>query len=56
MIAIDIPRKKLELIISTEEIENRRKSYIKPEPKITKGYLGRYSKLVTSANTGAVLK
>jgi len=56
MIAIDIQRKKLELIISAEEIENRRKSYVKPEPKITKGYLGRYSKLVTSANTGAVLK
>ena len=32
------------------------KSIEKFEPKINKGYLGRYARLVTSANTGAVLK
>jgi dihydroxy-acid dehydratase len=56
LISVDITNKKLELMVSEEEIENRRKKYVKPEPKITKGYLGRYAKLVTSANTGAVLK
>jgi dihydroxy-acid dehydratase len=32
------------------------KEWKAPEPKITKGYLGRYAKLVTSASTGAILK
>jgi dihydroxy-acid dehydratase len=56
IISIDITNKKLELKISEEEIGKRKEKYVKPEPKITKGYLGRYAKLVTSANTGAVLK
>jgi dihydroxy-acid dehydratase len=55
-IFIDIPNKKLELVVSEEELTKRKEKYVKPEPKITKGYLGRYAKLVTSANTGAVLK
>jgi dihydroxy-acid dehydratase len=55
-ILVDISNKKLELKVSDEELANRKEKYVKPEPKITKGYLGRYAKLVTSANTGAVLK
>lgn len=55
-ISVDITNKKLELLVGDDEIEERRKAYVKPEPKITKGYLGRYAKLVTSANTGAVLR
>lgn len=55
-ISIDIPNKKLELLVSEDELAKRKEKYVKPEPKITKGYLGRYAKLVTSANTGAVLK
>lgn len=55
-IFVDIPNKILELKVDNEEIE-RRKSKFKPiDPKVTKGYLSRYAKLVTSANTGAVLK
>jgi len=30
-------------------------AWVKPEPKVTKGYLARYAKLVTSASNGAVL-
>jgi dihydroxy-acid dehydratase len=56
MISVDITNKKLELLVVDEELAKRKKAYIKPEPKITKGYLGRYAKLVTSANTGAVLR
>jgi len=56
MISVDITNKKLELLVGDDEIEARKKAYVKPEPKITKGYLGRYAKLVTSANTGAVLR
>lgn len=54
-IYIDIPNRVLEVKLSDKEIEQRRAEYIKPEPKVKTGYLARYAKLVTSANTGAVL-
>jgi len=56
IISIDIPKGRLELEVSDEELAQRRKEWKAPEPKITKGYLGRYAKLVTSASTGAILK
>lgn len=56
IISINIPEKKLELKVNEIEIENRRLKFIPLEPKIKHGYLSRYAKLVTSANTGAVLK
>jgi len=55
-IHIDIPGRKLSVALSDEEIESRRAAYVKPEPKVKSGYLARYAKLVTSANTGAVLE
>lgn len=55
MIHINIPERSLEVELSDEEIEKRRAAYVKPEPKEKTGYLARYAKLVTSANTGAVL-
>lgn len=55
-IHIDIPGRKLSVELSDEEIAARRAVYGKPEPKVTSGYLARYAKLVTSANTGAVLE
>ena len=55
-ISIDIPKRKIELCVSEEELGKRRKAWKKPAPKVTTGYLSRYAKLVTSANTGAVLK
>ncbi|MDD2189409.1 MAG: dihydroxy-acid dehydratase [Eubacteriales bacterium] len=56
IINIDIPGRKLSVSLSDEEIAARRSDYIKPEPKVKSGYLARYAKLVTSANTGAVLE
>ncbi|MCC0652496.1 dihydroxy-acid dehydratase [Clostridioides sp. ES-S-0001-03] len=56
IISINIPDKKLELKVSEVEIENRKSKFKPLEPKIKHGYLSRYAKLVTSANTGAVLK
>lgn len=56
IIHIDIPGRKLSVDLSDEEIETRRADYVKPEPKVKSGYLARYAKLVTSANTGAVLE
>jgi dihydroxy-acid dehydratase len=55
-IRIDIPGKRIDLLISEAEFAARRAAWTAPEPKIKTGYLGRYSRLVTSANTGAVLK
>ncbi len=55
-IRIDIPANKLELAVSDEVLAERRKSWQPREPKITTGYLARYANLVTSGNTGAILK
>lgn len=55
-ISIDIPAGKVELKVSDEELERRRVNWQAPAPRITTGWLGRYAKLVSSANTGAVLK
>ncbi|MEW6616365.1 MAG: dihydroxy-acid dehydratase [Thermodesulfobacteriota bacterium] len=55
-IEIDIPKKRLTLKVSDGEIEKRKRGWKPPEPKIKEGYLYRYSKLVTSASTGAVFK
>ena len=54
-IEIDIPGGKLDLKISKEELERRRKSWKPPAPKVTKGYLARYQKLVGPADKGAVI-
>lgn len=55
IISIDIPNKSLNVELSEEEI-NQRLELLPPfEPKITKGYLARYSQMVTSASKGAVL-
>ncbi|MEK6197446.1 MAG: dihydroxy-acid dehydratase [Desulfobacterales bacterium] len=56
IIHIDIPAKKIELKVDNAELENRRKEWQPPEPKITSGYIARYTKLVTSGSTGAILK
>ncbi|MCE5242367.1 MAG: dihydroxy-acid dehydratase [Syntrophobacteraceae bacterium] len=55
-ILIDIPGKKLELLVDNAVLEQRRAKWHPPEPRISDGYLGRYAKLVTSGSTGAVLK
>jgi len=56
MIEIDIPARKLNVKLSDSELAKRRSEWRHPEPKIKTGWLARYAKHVTSANTGAVLK
>ena len=56
IISIDINNCKLEVKLSDEEIEERRKNFKPLEPKVTEGYLARYAKLVSSAAEGAILK
>jgi len=56
IISIDIPRRSLQVKLSAQEIQDRLAKWKPPRPKVTEGWLARYSKFVTSANTGAVLK
>ena len=55
-ILIDIPNNRLELKVSDEELARRKAEWKPRQPKITDGYLRRYCALVTSGNTGAILK
>jgi dihydroxy-acid dehydratase len=55
MISIDIPNRKIDLLLSEEEIKDRLSKWSPPEPKIKTGYLARYGKLVKSAGTGAIV-
>ncbi len=53
-IKIDIPKRSIELLVSDEELKQRRENFIAPEPKEVNGYLAKYAKIVQSANSGAV--
>jgi dihydroxy-acid dehydratase len=55
IIKIDIPRRKIELLISEDEIKERLQNVKHPEKQL-KGWLSRYSKMASSADEGAVLK
>ena len=56
IINIDIPGRKLNVALSDFELENRRKAWVRPEPKVKTGYLARYAALVSSAAKGAILE
>lgn len=53
-ITIDTETNNIELHVSKEELENRRKTWKKPEPNYTTGALAKYATLVGSAANGAV--
>lgn len=55
-ITIDVVEGLLHLHVSDEEIEQRLKSWHKPERKFKRGYLELYSRLASSANEGAIIK
>ncbi len=54
-IAIDIPGRSITLLVSDEELQTRRETWVCPEPKVRTGYLARYARLVSSAAQGAIL-
>ncbi len=56
IIQIDINANKITLNVSDEELAERKAKWQPREPKVTNGYLARYASMVTSANTGAILK
>ncbi|MEI8195893.1 MAG: dihydroxy-acid dehydratase, partial [Phycisphaerae bacterium] len=55
-IRIDIPNRKLDLLVSETELAKRKAAWKRHPAKITYGYLARYASQVTSADTGAVLR
>jgi dihydroxy-acid dehydratase len=54
-IKIDIPKRKVDLLVPEAELDQRRKKWKKPAPKIRKGWLARYAKMVSSASDGAIM-
>ncbi len=56
LVVIDIPNRTLDLDVNESVLAVRRKEFQPQPPRFTKGYLARYARQVTSANTGAVLK
>ncbi|MBE3590710.1 MAG: dihydroxy-acid dehydratase [Firmicutes bacterium] len=56
VIEIDIPGRRLTLHVSEAELARRRARWRPPEPRVKRGYLARYARMVTSAATGAVVR
>jgi dihydroxy-acid dehydratase len=56
IIRIDIPARKIDLLVDAAELEKRRIAWTAPEPAIKTGILARYRNSVTSASKGAVLR
>ena len=56
IISIDIPNNKLELLVDEKVIAERRSKFVPLEKPVPNGYLKRYRKMVTSANTGGVFE
>ncbi len=55
-ISYDLLAGTIELEVSDDELAARKVKWVKPEPKITKGWLARYARFVESGAKGAVLK
>ncbi len=55
-ISINIPDGKLELLVDDAVLAERKAKWVCPPPNVTKGYLARYAKLVSSANKGAIVE
>lgn len=55
VIAIDIPNYRINVQVSDEELTLRKENWQPKAPNVTTGWLARYARLVSSANTGAVL-
>ena len=56
IIEINIPDASINVLVSDEVLSARREKYVAPEPNVKSGWLARYSKLVSGADKGAVMK
>lgn len=54
-IDINIPQRSITLKVTEDEIAKRKESWVPKPPKFTKGYLGLYSRLASSASRGGIL-
>jgi dihydroxy-acid dehydratase len=55
-IEIDIPNRRLDLLVSEDELSRRRSGWQPRPPAITDGFLALYSRIVSQADQGAILK
>lgn len=55
-VSIDIPKKRITLKVPDTEIETRLSIWRRPRPKISKGYMARYARVVSSGGEGAVVR
>lgn len=55
-ISIDVPLRKLELLVPEEVLEQRRKNWVRPEKELKDGYLNTYRRISKSAAEGAVVE
>jgi len=55
IVEIDVPKRKLSVKLSSEELKNRLKLWKPRKPEVGRSYLARYSQLVQPANVGAIL-
>lgn len=53
-ITIDAPQRLLQLEVDDAELERRRRAWQPPEPRVERGVLAKYARLVSSASEGAV--
>ncbi len=53
-IRIDIPARRVDLLIDESVLEQRRRDWKRPEPRYSRGALAKYARLVGSAESGAV--
>ena len=56
IVVIDLAARKLNVEVSNEQLEQRRQKWTAPAPKYARGWLARYTRLVTNASNGAVLE
>jgi len=56
LIRIDIPQRKLDLLLPEKEMQARRSQWQPPVPRVKRGFMALYSKIVSSAHEGAYLK
>ncbi|HWU40028.1 MAG TPA: dihydroxy-acid dehydratase, partial [Candidatus Acidoferrum sp.] len=54
LISIDIPRRGLDLLVSPEEMERRKKSWVRPPLKVIRGYLKTFAERVSGADKGCI--
>ena len=55
VIEIDINKRSLELKVSKEVLEERRRNFVQPAPRVTTGYLSKYARTVQDASHGAIV-